>query len=155
MTGRTARRRVLRIALRGEAGQAGAERGGLRASQRADLLAAEEPLGIRLNGEAITLRMRTPGDDIDLAAGFLVSEGVVRSASDILQIRICTGDRCGHGEHEGMGNIADVTLGPGATVPAGLRRNRASTLRGRPEVALVHLRNVGYGCYNVAVGATG
>lgn len=75
MTGRTARRRVLRIALPGEAGQAGAQSGGVHATQRADLLAAEEPLGVRLNGEAVTLTMRTPGDDIDLAAGFLVSEG--------------------------------------------------------------------------------
>jgi FdhD protein len=125
VTGRTARRRVLRISLPGEAGQAAAEN--YNATQRADLLAAEEPLGVRVNGEAITLTMRTPGDDIELAAGFLVGEGVVRSASDILRIKICTGDRCGHDEHEGMGNIADVTLGAGAMVPAGLRRNFLTT----------------------------
>ena len=44
---------------------------------RADLLATEEPLGIRIGGQALTLTMRTPGDDLDLAAGFLVSEGIV------------------------------------------------------------------------------
>jgi FdhD protein len=126
LTGRTARRRVLRISLSDEATGAGPE-SDPHATERADLLAAEEPLGVRLNGEAITLTMRTPGDDIDLAAGFLVSEGVVRSPSDILQIRICTGDRCGHGEHEGMGNIADVTLEPGVTLPSGLRRNFLTT----------------------------
>jgi len=96
-------------------------------TQRADLLAAEEPLGVRVNGEAVTLTMRTPGDDIDLAAGFLVGEGVLRSAADVAQIRICTGDRCGHGEHEGMGNIADVTLAAGTAMPAGLRRNFLTT----------------------------
>jgi FdhD protein len=125
LTGRTARRRILRISLPDEVSpqaQAGPQR-----IERADLLAAEEPLGIRVNGEAITLTMRTPGDDIDLAAGFLVGEGVLRSASDVAQIKICTGDRCGHGDHEGMGNIADVTLGPGAMVPAGLRRNFLTT----------------------------
>jgi FdhD protein len=121
LTGRTARRRVLRVSLPHEAGLTA------QASPRADLLAAEEPLGIRVNGEAITLTMRTPGDDIDLAAGFLVGEGVLRSASDVAQIKICTGDRCGHGDHEGMGNIADVTLGPGAMVPVGLRRNFLTT----------------------------
>ena len=123
MTGRTARRRVLRVSLPDEAGPAGQT----VATQRADLLAAEEPLGIRVNGEAISLTMRTPGDDIDLAAGFLVGEGVLRSAADVAQIRICSGDRCGHGDHEGMGNIADVTLGARATVPAGLRRNFLTT----------------------------
>ena len=126
MTGRTARRRVLRISLPDGASGTRPE-SGPHATQRADLLAAEEPLGVRVNGEAITLTMRTPGDDLDLAAGFLVGEGVVRSAGDISEIRICTGDRCGHGEHEGMGNIADVTLGSGAAVPAGLRRNFLTT----------------------------
>jgi FdhD protein len=124
LTGRTARRRVLRVSLPAEAGQA---EGGPCTTHRADLLAAEEPLGVRLNGQAITLTMRTPGDDIDLAAGFLVGEGVVRSASDIRQIKICTGDRCGHDDHEGMGNIADVILAPSVAVPAGLRRNFLTT----------------------------
>ncbi|HEY2552249.1 MAG TPA: formate dehydrogenase accessory sulfurtransferase FdhD [Streptosporangiaceae bacterium] len=115
MSGRTTRRRVLRVALPGQA------------SARADFLAAEEPLGIRIGGQAVTLTMRTPGDDIDLAAGFLVSEGVVRSAADIAQVRICGTDECGHAEHAGAGNIADVTLRPGISVPAGLRRSFLTT----------------------------
>lgn len=121
MTGRIARRRVLRISLDGADGQLGS------ADERADLLAAEEPLGIRVNGEAVTLTMRTPGDDLDLAAGFLVSEGVVRVPGDIARIRICSGQQCGHADHSGMGNIADVTLGPLAVVPEGLRRNFLTT----------------------------
>jgi FdhD protein len=56
--------------------------------------------------------MRTPGDDIDLAAGFLASEGVIASPSDVTSIKMCDD------------NVADVTLGPGVTLPgAGLRRN--------------------------------
>jgi len=96
-------------------------------TERADLLAAEEPLGIRIGGLAVTLTMRTPGDDVDLAAGFLVSEGVVASAQDIVSIKICDGVRCGHGDHDGAGNIADVTLAAGVLAPGGLRRNFLTT----------------------------
>ena len=47
------------------------------------------PLEIRVRGKSLAVTMRTPGDDFDLAAGFLVSEGVVRSPSDIASIRYC------------------------------------------------------------------
>ena len=48
-----------------------------RGQRPVDTLVAEEPLEIRLNGRPLAITMRTPGDDFDLAAGFLVSEGVV------------------------------------------------------------------------------
>src|SRR5262245_42206804 len=115
VSGRTARRRVLRITLPGGRGTGGA-------ASRADFLAAEEPLGIRVGGEALTMTMRTPGDDVELAAGFLVSEAVVRSPADIAGIKLCDGTACGHADHDGMGNIADVTLAPGVTVTPGARR---------------------------------
>jgi FdhD protein len=95
-------------------------------SSRADFLAGEEPLGIRVDGAALTMTMRTPGDDVDLAAGFLVSEAVVRSAADIASIRLCDGTSCGHSDH-GLGNIADVTLAPGVLVTPGARRNFMTT----------------------------
>src|ERR1022692_1072910 len=94
---------------------------------RADLLAAEEPLGIRVDGMALTLTMRTPGDDLELAAGFLVGEAIVRAPADIAGIRLCDGTVCGHGDHDGMGNIADVTLAEGVTVAPGARRNFLTT----------------------------
>jgi FdhD protein len=120
MSGRTARRRVVRVRL--------AEPGSLpQVTDIADLLAAEEPLGIRLGGQALTLTMRTPGDDLDLAAGFLVGEGVVRSAADISSITICDGTGCGHAGHEGTGNVADVELRPGLTAAPALRRNFLTT----------------------------
>jgi FdhD protein len=120
VTGRTARRRVTRITL--EPGQV---------SERADLLAAEEPLGIRIGGQAVTLTMRTPGDDVDLTAGFLVSEGIVTKPGDIESIRVCTGEQCGH-DHDaddtaGLGNIADVVLRPGLELRPELRRNFMTT----------------------------
>jgi len=96
-------------------------------ASRGDLLAAEEPLGIRVGGIALTMTMRTPGDDIELAAGFLVSEAVVRSPDDIAGIKLCDGTACGHGDHDGLGNIADVTLAAGVTVAPGARRNFLTT----------------------------
>ncbi len=99
-------------------------------SQRADVLAAEEPLGIRIAGQAVSLTMRTPGDDIDLTAGFLLTEGIVATAADITSIVICTGEQCGHAhdgeDHESLGNIADVTLRPGLHQEA-TRRNFLTT----------------------------
>lgn len=60
-------------------------------SRRPDTLAVEEPLELRLGQRPLTITMRTPGDDIDLAHGFLVSEGVIHSPSDVLGARYCAG----------------------------------------------------------------
>ncbi|MFF5858224.1 formate dehydrogenase accessory sulfurtransferase FdhD [Streptomyces sp. NPDC012751] len=60
-------------------------------SARADTVAAEEPLEIRLNGESLAITMRTPGDDFALAAGFLVSEGVLGSVEELRTITYCAG----------------------------------------------------------------
>ena len=120
LSGRTTRQRVLRITLPG-----GDRPGGT--SARADLLAGEEPLGIRVDGSALTMTMRTPGDDLELAAGFLVSEAVIAAPADIAGIKLCDGTTCGHADHDGLGNIADVTLAPGITVAAGARRNFLTT----------------------------
>jgi FdhD protein len=94
---------------------------------RADLLAGEEPLGIRVDGTALTMTMRTPGDDLELAAGFLVSENVIRSPADIASMTVCDGTTCGHVDHDGLGNIVDVMLAPGVTVPDGARRSFLTT----------------------------
>jgi FdhD protein len=64
--------------------------GGTRTT-RSDSLAAEEPLEIRVGGVSLTVTMRTPGDDMDLAAGFLVAEGAVRATGDIRTMRYCGG----------------------------------------------------------------
>jgi len=120
LSGRTVRRRVLRVTLPGD-GRPG------DSVPRADFLAGEEPLGIRVDGAALALTMRTPGDDLELAAGFLVSEAVVRSPADITEIRLCDGAACGHAGHGEMGNIADVRLAPGVAVTPGARRSFLTT----------------------------
>src|SRR5438309_7407737 len=52
-----------------------------------DLLAVEEPLEIRLGSRSLSVTMRTPGNDCELAAGFLCAEGIISSAR---QIRLIT-----------------------------------------------------------------
>jgi len=95
---------------------------------RADFLAAEEPLGIRVNGSALSMTMRTPGEDVELAAGFLVSEAIVSSPADIAEVKLCDGASCAHDHrHDDLGNIADVRLAPGVEVSAAARRNFMTT----------------------------
>ncbi|MFI6096073.1 formate dehydrogenase accessory sulfurtransferase FdhD [Lentzea sp. NPDC051213] len=81
---------------------------------RPDTLAVEEPLEIRVRGKSLAVTMRTPGDDFDLAAGFLVSEGVVRTPSDIASIRYCAGATADGGNTY---NVLDVGLAPGVAPP--------------------------------------
>jgi len=74
-----------------------------------DMTASEEPLEIRVEGRSVAVVMRTPGHDEELVAGFLVSEGVVKTARDILEISQCPSTGNAHG------NVVDVLLG-GAVV---------------------------------------
>ncbi|WP_112466188.1 formate dehydrogenase accessory sulfurtransferase FdhD [Streptomyces triticisoli] len=83
-------------------------------SSRPDTLVAEEPLEIRLNGKPLAITMRTPGDDFALAAGFLVSEGVLGSASDVLNIVYCAGATAeGHNTY----NVVDVRTAAEVVLP--------------------------------------
>jgi FdhD protein len=52
-----------------------------------DILAAEEPLEIRVGKLPLTVTMRTPGNDLELAAGFLLTEGIIESADQIAELR--------------------------------------------------------------------
>src|SRR3954447_22865000 len=81
---------------------------------RPDTLAAEEPLEIRVAGRPLTVTMRTPGDDFDLARGFLVSEAVVATSSDVAAIRYCAGATADGGNTY---NVLDVLLAEGVPLP--------------------------------------
>ncbi len=59
------------------------------ATTRIDTLAVEDPLTVSVDGEEVFTTMRTPGDDIDLALGWLVSDGVVSQADDVISAREC------------------------------------------------------------------
>jgi FdhD protein len=102
----TARRPIVRIdALAGTA------------IKRPDTLAAEEPLEIRIGSAGapkrpLAVTMRTPGFDIELALGFLLTEGIIRSAGDIRTAQLCAGD-----QEPNTYNVVDVTLSDDVPAP--------------------------------------
>jgi FdhD protein len=59
---------------------------GSKPTRCTDELAIEEPLEIRVDNQAVSVTMRTPGNDDELAAGFLVSEGLIKNCADVLKI---------------------------------------------------------------------
>jgi len=75
-----------------------------------DLAATEEPLEVRLHGKPFSVIMRTPGADRELAAGFLLSEGVIHSHEDLGAV-----EHCRHPDHPDVHNIVDVYLMGDAT----------------------------------------
>lgn len=93
--------------------------------KRVDALAAEEPLELRVGGKALTVTMRTPGHDVELAHGFLLSEGVINGLADISVARFCEGTG-----PDGLNtyNVLDVTLADGVAPPdPGVERNFYTT----------------------------
>src|SRR5437763_2193441 len=126
MAGVTAKRRLVRIEDGG--------RGVLF-----DILAAEEPLEIRIDGSALAVTMRTPGNDFELAAGFLVTEGVVDCAEQIRTLRYCVGDDEGQ-EY----NVLNADLVPSAPGRAAGERNFTTTsacgLCGKASIDAVRAR---------------
>jgi FdhD protein len=96
------RRKVIRVTV------------GESSTAQEDVLAVEEPLEIRVGGRALVVTMRTPGHDFDLAAGFLVSEGVITRGEHFNKARYCAGV---NDEGQNTYNILDVTLAPGVAAP--------------------------------------
>jgi len=75
-----------------------------------DILAVEEPLEIRLHGRSLAVVMRTPGNDRELAAGFLLTEGIIGGRAELLDLIYC-------GEAGAQtGNVLDGLLAPGVVV---------------------------------------
>jgi FdhD protein len=106
MTRVTSRRPIVRIDA--DAGTA---------TRRPDTLAAEEPLEIRIGPAAgpkrpLAVTMRTPGFDIELALGFLLTEGIIRTPSDVRTAQLCAGD-----QEPNTYNVVDVTLADHVPAP--------------------------------------
>ena len=97
-----ARRRVTRLTI------------GEPARVAPDSLAVEEPLEIRVHGRPLAITMRTPGHDFELAAGFLVSEGVIHHREHYATARYCAGATVDDGNTY---NVLDVGLAPGVAPP--------------------------------------
>ncbi|WP_130177738.1 formate dehydrogenase accessory sulfurtransferase FdhD [Cryobacterium sp. SO1] len=98
----TARRKITRLTV------------GHAPIRREDVLAVEEPLELRVNGRSLAVTMRTPGHDVDLAAGFLVSEGIISQGEHLATARYCAGATA-----EGVNtyNVLDLRLAPGVAAP--------------------------------------
>ena len=96
-----------------------------RLSSRQDVVVVEEPLEIRIAeagdtgpGTSMSITMRTPGQDIELAVGFLHGEGLIRSRADIADSRICGP----------VGNVVRIQLSESAAFDASrLQRNFYTT----------------------------
>ncbi|MCM3883268.1 formate dehydrogenase accessory sulfurtransferase FdhD [Frankia sp. R82] len=122
------RRRVTRV------------RAGVATAVRPDTVVGEEPLEIRVGGRSLAVTMRTPGDDMDLALGFLLGEGLIATGADVAAMRYCVSrqdvsrpaglgltaaGRNGNGSGDGAVdedgrptyNVLDVTLAPGVPAP--------------------------------------
>src|SRR5436189_3889801 len=90
-----------------------------------DEVTVEEPLEIRIGKDSVAVTMRTPGDDTDLTAGFLLSEGIVRRRADVQEISHCT-------LPASLGNVVNVTLSRGVqwNATSARRFGTISTSRG-------------------------
>ncbi len=99
------------------------EVGAARAEGRDDV-AVEEPLELQVQGASIAVVMRTPGHDLELALGFLVTEGVVLRRDDVRSIRHCTTAPT----VDALDNVVQVALRDGVVVDLErLRRNLYAT----------------------------
>jgi FdhD protein len=111
-------------------------------TRRPDSLAAEEPMELRVDGRPLAVTMRTPGHDVELAHGFLLTEGVITAADDLAAARYCDSvDDTGANTY----NVLDVALAPGVAPPAaGVERNFYTTsscgVCGKASLDAVRLR---------------
>jgi FdhD protein len=125
-----ARRAVLRLTPDGQ-------------RSRPDALAVEEPLELRVGGRALAVTMRTPGHDVELAHGFLLTEGVIGGVTDVRDARYCDSvDDDGRNTY----NVLDVGLAPGVAPPqTGVERNFYTTsscgVCGKASLDAVRLRS--------------
>ena len=89
-------------------------RDGAMRGRHDDSVVREEPLEIRVRGQSVAVTMRTPGHDQELAAGFLLTEGLVKQPQDIIEITPCQ-----RGDTEGAENILNVFLAPSVEIDVG------------------------------------
>ena len=94
-------------------------RGAAAEAEDADWLAVEEPLEIRIDGRSVAVTMRTPGDDLELAAGFLYTEGVIDGADDLTALAMVDSP------HDPQGNRVDALLASGVPPAHRSRADRA------------------------------
>src|SRR5947208_14256179 len=101
-----------------------------------DEVVVEEPLEIRVNGESLSVTMRTPGHDFDLATGLLFTEGIIRSGDEIGTIAYCPDE-----EQPELKNIVNVMLSDATRKIESSRRlwsNSSCGLCGKATLESIH-----------------
>lgn len=91
---------------------------------REEALAVEEPLEIRLGHDSFSVTMRTPGDDFDLVAGFLLSEGIIFEPEQLISLRFCAGE-----DENGVQtfNVVEAQLRPDVAMPLPAAQRHVTT----------------------------
>lgn len=97
---------------------------GERRVLREEALAVEEPLEIRLGHDSFSVTMRTPGDDFDLVAGFLVAEGIIFEPDQLISLRFCAGE-----DENGVQtfNVVEAQLRPDVALPGAAAQRHVTT----------------------------
>ncbi|MGL5866374.1 MAG: formate dehydrogenase accessory sulfurtransferase FdhD [Dermatophilaceae bacterium] len=101
------------------------ESGALR--RRPDVVVVEEPLEIRVGSQVVTTTMRTPGDDFDLALGYLLTEGLLSSVTEVARLMHCT-DTGADGAP--TFNVVQATVRPGSELRRPVRERAAAATSG-------------------------
>jgi FdhD protein len=108
-----------------------------------ETVVVEEPLEIRINGAPLAVTMRTPGSDVELAQGFLFTEGIIGDRADIASVRYCNSvDADGRNTY----NVLEVDLAPGVSLPdTGIARHFYTTsscgVCGKASIAAIRQRS--------------
>jgi FdhD protein len=108
-----------------------------------DTVVVEEPLEIRINGAPLAVTMRIPGSDVELAKGFLFTEGIIGDRADIASVRYCNSvDADGRNTY----NVLEVDLAPGVSLPdTGIERHFYTTsscgVCGKASIAAIRQRS--------------
>ena len=112
-----------------------------KTSRVTDCLVAEEPLEIRVNGVPLSVTMRTPGHDLELAAGFLFTEGIVDRPEQIVDVQAITD------KSTGKSNVVDVETTGTEYEPTEMQRNffAASScgICGKASIEAIRRRGLG------------
>ncbi|HET7474515.1 MAG TPA: formate dehydrogenase accessory sulfurtransferase FdhD [Dermatophilaceae bacterium] len=104
---------------------------------RPDTLAVEEPLELRVDGVPLTVTMRTPGDDFDLALGFLLTEGVVEDAAQVRAMMHCLDEGA---DGRPTFNVVDLAVGAKPVVPRAFSTTSACGVCGTASIDAVRSR---------------
>ena len=105
-----------------------------------DYVSGEEPLEMRIGNRPFGVTMRTTGNDLELVAGFLFTEGVISSREQLLGLEVDDGASSG-------GNVIRIRLGSGANLPGGRTRRfsagSACGVCGQASIEALKNRDIG------------